>query len=91
MPAASPLGQQAEQVCHQLQTLLETLADCTPQQRLETVALLRGSCEELLSPALLEAMAAARDQGWGLRRIGVASHYSHEQVRALLANRPVGP
>ncbi|MFD3313165.1 hypothetical protein [Streptomyces sp. NPDC058694] len=88
--AAPPIDRQADQVRRQLRQLVEDLASCTPEQRLATVAQVRGSCEELLSPALLDAMAAARDQGWGLRRIGAASHYSHEQVRSLLARNPDG-
>jgi hypothetical protein len=35
----------------------------------------------------MEAMAAASDEGWGLRRIGAFCGVSHEQVRRLLAER----
>lgn len=48
---------------------------------------LRGALVGALDEARVEAMAAAADEGWGLRRIGNFCGISHEQVRRLLGER----
>jgi hypothetical protein len=47
------------------------------------VAELRAVVDEVTSPA--SAMASARQEGWGLRRIGALVGLSHEHVRRTLA------
>lgn len=40
--------------------------------------------DEVTSQAMVVAMADARGEGWGLRRIGKHAGVSHEQVRRML-------
>ncbi|MET9252690.1 hypothetical protein [Streptomyces sp. NPDC003717] len=79
---------QAQRVVEEITELIDLLVDADPQQHLETVAELRRTCDHLLTDALVSGMTRARDDGWGLRRIAAHSHYSHEQVRTLLATAP---
>ncbi|MFE6483052.1 hypothetical protein ACFVGN_08975 [Streptomyces sp. NPDC057757] len=76
---------QARKVERHVRELLTLLEQADAHTRLTTVADLRSICDSLLADALVEGMADARRDGWGLRRIASASHYSHEQVRTLLA------
>ncbi len=61
------------------------LADLPPAIRLRLVTELRAAVDAVTTGALTSAMAAARQEGWGLRRIGTFTGLSHEQVRRLLA------
>ncbi|MEU6311676.1 hypothetical protein [Streptomyces sp. NPDC047014] len=55
-------------------------------RRLSAIAELRSELDEATGQALEVSMAAARHEGWGLRRIGKAAHLSHETVRGRLAH-----
>jgi hypothetical protein len=55
-----------------------------PAVRLRRLAELRVMLEEVTSAALAWAMADAKVEGWGLRRIGTSAGMSHEQVRRIL-------
>jgi hypothetical protein len=61
------------------------VVDHPPAVRLRAVAGLRGMLDEVTTLALASAMASARDEGWGLRRIATFANVSHEQVRRMLA------
>ncbi|MGH3833742.1 MAG: hypothetical protein ACRDRS_25445 [Pseudonocardiaceae bacterium] len=61
------------------------LVGLAPAIRLRTLAELRGMLEEVTSLALVGAMASAREEGLGLRRIAEFAGVSHEQVRRVLA------
>ncbi|WP_371786425.1 hypothetical protein [Streptosporangium subroseum] len=61
------------------------IADLAPAVRLRRLAELRAMLEEVTGAALMVAMADARGEGWGLRRIGMSAGISHEQVRRMLA------
>ncbi|MEV6868077.1 hypothetical protein AB0M44_44740 [Streptosporangium subroseum] len=61
------------------------IADLAPAVRLRRLAELRAMLEEVTGAALMVAMADARGEGWGLRRIGTSAGISHEQVRRMLA------
>ncbi|GHD82370.1 hypothetical protein ACFQL8_09460 [Streptomyces goshikiensis] len=60
-------------------------ADLAPGQRLRQLTRLRTSLEDVTGQALDEGMKAARNENWGLRRIGEAADLSHETVRHRLA------
>lgn len=64
------------------------LAGVAPAIRLARLAELRVMLEGVVAAASAEAMADARGEGWGLRRIGRQAGMSHEQVRRMLAERP---
>ncbi|MGW7478019.1 hypothetical protein ACWGH8_05475 [Nonomuraea muscovyensis] len=65
------------------------IADLAPAVRLRRLAELRAMLEEVTGAALMVAMADARGEGWGLRKIGTSAGISHEQVRRMLAgSRP---
>jgi hypothetical protein len=57
-------------------------------ERLAALAALATAFDQAHSRARLEAITAARSQGWGLRRIAAAAGCSHEQIRTLLATPP---
>ncbi|WP_433235944.1 hypothetical protein ACQPYK_26230 [Streptosporangium sp. CA-135522] len=60
-----------------------------PAVRLRRLAELRAMLDEVTGAALIAAMADARGEGWGLRKIGTSAGISHEQARRLLAeDRP---
>jgi alpha-glucuronidase len=61
------------------------LVGVAPAIRLARLAELRVMLEDVVATASAEAMAEARDEGWGLRRIGRQIGMSHEQVRRTLA------
>ncbi|MFB4284314.1 hypothetical protein ACBJ59_54175 [Nonomuraea sp. MTCD27] len=61
------------------------IADLAPAIRLRRLSELRVMLEEVTDAALNEAMADARGEGWGLRKIGTSAGISHEQVRRMLA------
>jgi hypothetical protein len=63
----------------------DELADLAPAVRLRLVAELRAALDEVTTAALTSGMAAAKQEGWGLRRIAAFSGVSHEQVRRVLA------
>jgi hypothetical protein len=69
-----------ERVCGELVGL-------APAIRLRRLAELRVMVEQVVSEASAAAMADAREEGWGLRRIGQHVGLSHEQVRRLLSGR----
>ncbi|MCG5213268.1 hypothetical protein [Streptosporangium sp. KLBMP 9127] len=56
-----------------------------PAIRLRRLSELRAMLEEVTSTALIAAMADARGEGWGLRKIGASAGISHEQARRTLA------
>jgi hypothetical protein len=60
------------------------IAGLAPAIRLRRLAELRAMLKEVTSAALAAAMADARGEGWGLRRIGTSAGVSHEQVRRML-------
>lgn len=59
-----------------------------PAHRLRLISQLQSALAAATEPALVAAMRAAVEEGWGLRRIGVAVGLSHEKVRYLLAAAP---
>jgi hypothetical protein len=61
------------------------LVDLPPAIQLRLVAELRAALDEVTAAALRAGMAAAQEEGWGLRRIARFTGISHEQVRRLLA------
>jgi hypothetical protein len=63
----------------------DELVDLAPAVRLRLVTELRAALEEVTTAALTASMAAAKEEGWGLRRIATFAGMSHEQVRRLLA------
>ncbi|MEU7458296.1 hypothetical protein [Streptosporangium roseum] len=67
------------------------LAGVAPAIRLARLVELRAMLEDVVARASAEAMADARDEGWGLRRIGRQIGMSHEQVRRTLAEPPPAP
>jgi hypothetical protein len=89
LAAADQAGQvSAEKVAFlraDVERLCSELAELAPALRLRILTELRVALEEVTSPALAAAMAAAQDEGWGLRRIGAFVGLSHEQVRRTLA------
>lgn len=62
------------------------LADLPPAAQLRLVAELRAALDEVTTTALTAGMAAAQQEGWGLRRIAKFAGVSHEQVRRLLGS-----
>ncbi|MFJ7063740.1 hypothetical protein ACK8N7_31910 [Streptomyces griseobrunneus] len=75
----------------QVDALLTELEHHDPHTQLTTLADLRATLDQTLTHTLVAAMAHARQEGWGLRRIATASHCSHEQVRTLLAQHAHQP
>lgn len=67
------------------------LVGVAPAIRLAGLAELRVMLEGVVAAASAQAMADARDEGWGLRRIGQQVGMSHEQVRRMLAEPPSAP
>ncbi len=55
------------------------------------MAELRAALDEVTTAALTAGMAAAQQEGWGLRRIAKFTGVSHEQVRRLLAASASAP
>lgn len=62
----------------------DEIAGLAPAVRLRRLAELRAMLDEVTLRAMSEAMADARGEGWGLRRIGKHVGVSHEQVRRML-------
>ncbi|CAO5185793.1 hypothetical protein FAIPA1_50133 [Frankia sp. AiPs1] len=73
-----------------VERLCVELSELAPALRLRVLTELRAAVDEVTSPALAAAMAAANAEGWGLRRIGAFVGLSHEQVRRTLAAVPPG-
>ncbi|MFF5211020.1 MULTISPECIES: hypothetical protein [Streptosporangiaceae] len=67
------------------------LVGVAPAIRLARLAELRVMLEGVVAAASAQAMADARDEGWGLRRIGRQVGMSHEQVRRMLAELSPAP
>jgi hypothetical protein len=67
------------------------LVDLPPAIRLRLVTELRAALDAVTTAALTSGMVAARQEGWGLRRIARFTGVSHEQVRRLLAAAPAPP
>jgi hypothetical protein len=63
------------------------IADLAPAVRLARLAELRAMLDEVV----LQAMADAQAEGWGLRRIGKHAGVSHEQVRRMLVRPEAQP
>lgn len=61
------------------------LVDLAPAVRLRLVTELRAALDEVIAAALTSGMVAAKEEGWGLRRIAAFTGVSHEQVRRVLA------
>ncbi|MEV6156838.1 hypothetical protein AB0L53_41480 [Nonomuraea sp. NPDC052129] len=61
------------------------IVDLAPALRLRRLSELRAMLEQVTGAALIAAMADARGEGWGLRKIGTSAGISHEQVRRMLA------
>ncbi len=68
-----------------LERFCAELVDLPPAVRLRLVAELRAALDGVTTAALTAGMAAAQQEGWGLRRIAKFTGVSHEQVRRLLA------
>ncbi|MDP4505036.1 hypothetical protein [Nonomuraea turcica] len=64
------------------------LVGLAPAIRLRRLAELRVMLDSVVAAASRAAMADARGEGWGLRRIGQHAGMSHEQVRRLLVDVP---
>ncbi|WP_435285801.1 helix-turn-helix domain-containing protein [Streptomyces bacillaris] len=73
-----------EQARH-LTDLCDQLAQAPLADRLHALSTLNAAFADLYSCAQREAIQAAREQGWPLRRIATALNCSHEQIRLLLA------
>ncbi|WP_432029895.1 hypothetical protein [Streptomyces sp. 1222.5] len=73
------------QAADQLTALCEDLKNAPVEERLNALAALKHAFHDLHHCAQREAVSAARDQGWPLRRIATALRCSHEQVRLLSA------
>ncbi|WP_231618779.1 hypothetical protein [Nonomuraea sp. SBT364] len=67
------------------------IADLAPAVRLARLAELKAMLDDVTSQAMAAAMADARSEGWGLRRIGRYAGVSHEQVRRTLAPSEAQP
>jgi class 3 adenylate cyclase len=67
------------------------LVELAPAVRLQLVTELRTVLDEVTTAALTAGMAAAKQEGWGLRRIAAFTGVSHEQVRRLLAASAPAP
>ncbi|GAA3516365.1 hypothetical protein FHR32_008689 [Streptosporangium album] len=67
------------------------IADLAPAIRLRQLGELRVMLEAVTAVATTAAMADARAEGWGLRRIGQYAGVSHEQVRRMLLESPEAP
>ncbi|WP_433234904.1 hypothetical protein ACQPYK_24315 [Streptosporangium sp. CA-135522] len=70
-----------ERFCHEL-------VGMAPAIRLRRLCELRAMLDEVVVEASTTAMADARNEGWGLRRIGQHVGLSHEQVRRMLVDTP---
>jgi hypothetical protein len=57
------------------------LVGLAPAIRLRALPELLVMLDEVASAAMASAMTPAKDEGWGLRRIGTFAGVSHEQVR----------
>jgi hypothetical protein len=72
---------------HDIRDQLEELCTCLRraplEDRLHAGAPLSNAFTDLNDRALREAVIAAREEGWALRRIAAAVDCSHEQVRFL--------
>ncbi|MGW3954647.1 hypothetical protein ACWEKM_27780 [Streptomyces sp. NPDC004752] len=79
-PRMGFLRSDVERYCRELDGL-------APALRMRLLEEMRNALVGALDEARVEAMAAAADEGWGLRRIGAFCGISHEQVRRLLAER----
>lgn len=82
-PRVGFLRSDVERFCRELDGL-------APALRMRLLEELRSALVGALDEARVEAMEAAADEGWGLRRIGAFCGVSHEQVRRLLAERAEG-
>ncbi|MBX9386934.1 hypothetical protein ACFPZ0_00640 [Streptomonospora nanhaiensis] len=79
--AAAFIKADIERVCAEFTGL-------APAVRLRRIAELRAALDEATAHAQAMAMADARAEGWGLRRIGEFCGISHEKVRRILAAHP---
>lgn len=77
-------------LCSDVERFCQQLDGLAPALRMRLLTELRSVLVGVLDEAWVEAMAAAADEGWGLRRIGTFCGVSHEQVRRLLAERQTG-
>ncbi|MYT73789.1 MULTISPECIES: helix-turn-helix domain-containing protein [unclassified Streptomyces] len=71
-----------EQARH-LNDLCDQLAQAPVADRLHALGTLNEAFADLYACAQREAIHAAREEGWPLRRIAGALKCSHEQVRIL--------
>ncbi|WP_434597882.1 hypothetical protein [Streptomyces sp. A5-4] len=69
----------------QLTDLCEQLKRAPVTDRLHALAILNQAFGGLYDCAQREAITAARQEGWPLRRIAGALNCSHEQVRLLIS------
>lgn len=83
MPTDTPWTRTVQQATDHLAALHTTLQQAPIQDRLAGLAALDRSYTDLRHRAQHEAVTAARQQGWPLRRIATALDCSHEQVRHL--------
>lgn len=68
-----------------VERLCAEVSALAPAARLALLADLRAALGEATDSAMAAAIADARAEGWGLRRIGKFAGLSHEQVRRVLA------
>jgi DNA-binding NarL/FixJ family response regulator len=66
------------------------LVDLAPATRLRMATELRAALDEVTTAALTAGMAAAQQEGWGVRRIAKFTGVSHERARRLLATASPG-
>ena len=74
-------------LCADVVRLCEGLDGLAPAQRLRLAVQLRDRLDAVVDAAVVESMAAAAAEGWGLRRVARFAGVSHEQVRRRLAGR----
>lgn len=78
------LAVQIRSVKSEAARLCAGLEALSPARRLTAAAELRRVMEDVTGKALDASMIGARNEGWGLRRIGNAVGLSHETVRGRL-------
>ncbi|MGW4806358.1 hypothetical protein [Kitasatospora sp. NPDC004272] len=83
MPDPTPWSAAVDRTAHHLTDLCDQLKDAPVHDRLHSLATLNAAFADLHHCAQREAVAAARSQGWTLRRIAAVLNCSHEQVRLL--------
>ncbi|MEU5370559.1 hypothetical protein ABZ362_16520 [Streptomyces sp. NPDC005951] len=82
-PTTASWHQQIDALRIQMENLCTDLTGAPITERLDALHLLQTTFSCIHDDALITTVTAARDAGWGLRRIGTAIGLSHEQVRKM--------